>query len=141
MRTAAEAMTHALVQLATENRRPRCGDPVTRDLWTSEKREEREQAASWCVGCPVLHQCHDAAEETGETFGVWGGIDRGDKGGGPQRSHDLPAKRLSGSHGFPQSSRGNVSEPPEAHTPLSERPRGLASVTRKRSAKRKRGAR
>lgn len=49
----AEQLTRALVDLATQGRRPRCGDPVTRDLWTSEDREERQLGASWCA-CPVL---------------------------------------------------------------------------------------
>jgi hypothetical protein len=69
-----QRLTAALVDLAGRGRRPRCGDPVTRDLWTSEDPEERQLAASWCTGCPVLDECHAAG--AGETFGVWAGMDR-----------------------------------------------------------------
>ncbi|MFL6047908.1 MAG: WhiB family transcriptional regulator [Propionibacteriaceae bacterium] len=29
-----------------------------------------------CDHCPVLTVCRDTAEERGETWGVWGGVDR-----------------------------------------------------------------
>ena len=71
--TAAEQLTRALVDLATKGQRPRCGDPATHDYWTSDEQAEREQAASWCVGCPILRECAAAAES--ESFGVWGAVD------------------------------------------------------------------
>lgn len=46
------------------------------DLWLSESAKDRAAAARRCDGCPVLLECSWAAEEEGETFGVWGGRDR-----------------------------------------------------------------
>lgn len=74
--TAAEALTRALVVLATEGRRPRCGEPGGHDLWLSDDADDRAQAARWCVGCAVLTECGAAADEHGERFGVFGGRDR-----------------------------------------------------------------
>ncbi|SDS21639.1 Transcription factor WhiB [Friedmanniella luteola] len=73
---ALEKLTRALVQLASRGDRPRCGDPVTRDYWTSDNNQERKHAAAWCAGCPVLNLCSAAADETSERFGVWAGVDR-----------------------------------------------------------------
>lgn len=74
--TPGDRLTRALVDLATQGRRPRCGDPETHDLWLSDDPEERKQAAAWCAGCPVLTECADAAADAKETFGVWAGVDR-----------------------------------------------------------------
>lgn len=74
--SAREALDRALLDLAADGRRPRCGEPATHHLWTSEKADERARAAALCVGCPVLRQCAHAAEEEHELF-VWGGVDRG----------------------------------------------------------------
>lgn len=30
-----------------------------------------------CVSCPVIRECAAQADEQGETWGVWGGVDRG----------------------------------------------------------------
>lgn len=90
--TPAEQLTRALVDLATQGRRPRCGDPVTRDCWTSEDKRERQLAAGWCTGCPVLLQCRAAAEEMGETFGVWGGLDVGKGGRTPRAAPDQASR-------------------------------------------------
>lgn len=68
-----ERLTRALIDLAT-SQRPRCGDPETHQLWTSEDQADRDQAAGLCTGCPVLQCCADAGQ--GEKFGVWGGHDR-----------------------------------------------------------------
>jgi len=73
--TAAEALTRRLVGLATEGRRPRCGEPGGHE-WLSDDATDRAQAASWCTGCPVLVECGAAADEHGERFGVFGGTDR-----------------------------------------------------------------
>lgn len=73
---ATEALTKALITLVSAGTRPRCGDPDTHDLWTSEHYEDRVVAARWCAGCPVLDACRQAAETNDERFGVWGGIDR-----------------------------------------------------------------
>ncbi len=76
MMTPVDLLTRALVDLATKGQRPRCGDPATHDYWTSDQQAEREQAACWCAGCPVLDECHAAAAANGERFGVWAGVDR-----------------------------------------------------------------
>ena len=74
--TAAEQLTRALVVLATEGRRPRCGEFGGHELWTSDDADDRAQAVRWCAGCRVLLECGAAAAEQGETHGVWGGRDR-----------------------------------------------------------------
>ncbi len=74
--TAAEALTRALVAIADHGRRPRCGEPGGHELWCSDDPDERAQAASWCVACPVLAECGGAADENDEKFGVFGGRDR-----------------------------------------------------------------
>jgi len=74
--TAAEQLTRALVDLATHGRRPRCGEPGGHELWCSDDATDRAQAASWCAGCMVLVECGAAADEHGERFGVWAGVDR-----------------------------------------------------------------
>jgi len=74
--TAAEQLTRRLVDLATQGRRPRCGEPGGHELWTSDDADDRAQAASWCTGCPVLDECAAAADEHDERFGVFGGTDR-----------------------------------------------------------------
>jgi len=71
-----DQLTRALITLAAQGQRPRCGDPETHWLWLSEAAGERAIAAEWCAGCPVLRACGDAAEYRGEQFGVWGGLDR-----------------------------------------------------------------
>ena len=49
--------------------------------WLSENHEVREVAAEACDGCPVAVECLTLAVEGRETFGVWGGIDVGARGG------------------------------------------------------------
>lgn len=48
-----------------------------RDLWFSEKREDRIQAAALCLACPALTACRDFLEDTGGNpgWGVFAGID------------------------------------------------------------------
>lgn len=71
--TPPEQLTRAVLDLVLQGQRPRCSDPVTHELWTSDNREEREQAAAWCQGCPLLEVCAEAG--AGEAWGVWGGVD------------------------------------------------------------------
>lgn len=78
-----ELLTRALVDLATKGQRPRCGDPATHELWVSDQRAERETAAAWCSGCPLLDVC--AAAGAAEVFGVWGGVDRTPRPGRPRK--------------------------------------------------------
>ena len=70
------ALTSALVRLASDGRRPPCGDWGDGNPWVSDDSRERAQAALWCRGCPVLAECGEAAEEADERFGVWAGVDR-----------------------------------------------------------------
>lgn len=76
MNSAADLLHHALVRLASNGRRPRCGEYGGHALWCSDDPAERAQAATWCTGCPVLTECGAAAAETKATFGVWAGVDR-----------------------------------------------------------------
>lgn len=46
------------------------------DDWTADDPTAREAAALACRACPLLTDCHAAAESTGERWGVWAGIDR-----------------------------------------------------------------
>lgn len=66
----------AVLQLAAEGRRPRCGDAGAHEVWLSEKADVRELAVQWCAGCPVLQLCDQAADAGDERFGVWAGVDR-----------------------------------------------------------------
>lgn len=70
------ALTMALVKLASEGARPRCGDWTENNPWLSEDARLRGMAARWCAGCVVLAECDAAAVENRERFGVWGGRDR-----------------------------------------------------------------
>lgn len=74
--TAAEQLTRAMVGLAAQGRRPRCGEPGGHEMWCSDDADDRAQAVRWCTGCPVLAECAAAADEHGEKFGVFGGTDR-----------------------------------------------------------------
>lgn len=73
---AQQELTSALVRLASEGRRPICGDWRDGSPWLSDDRHERAYAAILCQRCPVLSECAASADEAGETFGVWGGTDR-----------------------------------------------------------------
>lgn len=74
--TARDTLDRALLDLAADGRRPRCGEPADHLFWTSEKADERARAAALCDACPVLQECALAAEEEHELF-VWGGVDHG----------------------------------------------------------------
>lgn len=74
--TARDTLDRALLDLAADGRRPRCGEPADHLLWTSESADERARAAALCAGCPVLQPCARAAEEEHELF-VWAGVDYG----------------------------------------------------------------
>ena len=74
--TARDALDRALLDLAGDGRRPRCGEPDDHQLWTSESPDERRRAAQLCARCPLLHPCADAAEEMEERWHVFGGVDR-----------------------------------------------------------------
>jgi hypothetical protein len=73
--TATDLFNRALITLAVRGDRPRCADPITHVMWTSEDQHDRDIAAQWCTGCQVLQLCGDAAEERGEVWSVYGGRD------------------------------------------------------------------
>lgn len=50
-------------------------DPETFFPTGPTKKVHLERAKRICSFCPVQQQCRDWAEETGEAFGVWGGLD------------------------------------------------------------------
>lgn len=90
MTTARERLTLALVQLAATGGRPPCGEYGGHVLWTSEDADDRAVAVQRCQDCPVLAECHQAAEEADERWHVWGGLDRTP----PKRRPGRPAKTI-----------------------------------------------
>ena len=75
--TAAERFTQALIDLRDEGGLPPCTRSVLAyRWWFSDDPTTRAQAAEWCAPCPVLTECAAAADELGERFGVFGGLDR-----------------------------------------------------------------
>lgn len=70
------SLNTALVRLAADGVRPRCGEPGAHQLFLSENPEERSLAATWCAGCPIRCECAEAGAATRANFGVWGGRDR-----------------------------------------------------------------
>jgi hypothetical protein len=73
MSTVHSALQQALEDLAEQGRRVPCH---RRDEWVSDDDEDREYAAAHCSRCPLIPECAAAADETGEMFGVWAGVDR-----------------------------------------------------------------
>lgn len=73
--SARDELDRALLNLAAEGRRPRCGEHADTDLWTSDSIDDRRKAAELCARCPVLNQCAEAAEEQDERWHVFGGKD------------------------------------------------------------------
>ncbi len=45
------------------------------DLWSSTLKDEVRFAKAVCARCPVRAECATVAIETGQDFGVWGGLD------------------------------------------------------------------
>lgn len=71
-----QALTDALLRLAIEGKRPRCGDWNDGNPWLSEDAELRELATGWCAGCSIFAECDEAAKEYRVTFGTFAGRDR-----------------------------------------------------------------
>ena len=71
--TARETLAARLAELAEQGVLPVCAG---RDAWISEDADQRDLAALLCLGCPVITECADAADETREAFGTWAGVDR-----------------------------------------------------------------
>ena len=83
--TAYEALANALAEALSARLRVPC---IKSEQWTSEDPHERVQAALACDGCPMLTLCAAAADENGEVWGVWGGVDRG------RTAHAGPIRRI-----------------------------------------------
>ncbi len=77
MTAAAEVLGRALLELAERHLTTPC-QGRHRDRWTSDDATQRAWAAAVCVGlsCQLLEECGLAADEQGERFGVWAGVDR-----------------------------------------------------------------
>lgn len=84
---ATEALDQALANLADHGQRTPCQTEPGRSYWLSESRDERELAAGWCEGCPVLDLCGEAADIRSEAFGVWAGTDRSPRPAGRPASN------------------------------------------------------
>lgn len=70
-----QALTDALLRMADDGQRPRCGDWNEDNPWLADDPGLRAMAARWCEGCPVLAECDQAAKEMKASHGVWGGRD------------------------------------------------------------------
>lgn len=73
---ASEELTRLLVNLAAAGGSVPCGEYGNHEQWTSDHLEDRQQAVGRCQSCPVLSVCAAAADESGEQWHVWGGVDR-----------------------------------------------------------------
>jgi hypothetical protein len=76
MKTATDQLNLALINMAVRGERPRCADPITHEMWTSDDQADRDIAVLWCDGCVVLELCGNAADERSEKWQVFGGVDR-----------------------------------------------------------------
>ena len=74
--TAAERLRETLADAVARGDSWPCQDD---DGWTSEDHAERVEAARRCTPCPVTSLCAAAALEDPPTWGVWSGVDYGDK--------------------------------------------------------------
>lgn len=45
----------------------------------ADEEEDRKEALAHCQDCPIRLQCLREAMETGELFGVWGGVDESER--------------------------------------------------------------
>lgn len=77
-RTPSERFDLAAKAALAQGRLVPCGNPRVCGYWTSDDREEREQAERLCRLCPsaVFDACHDLAEDNRERHHVWAGRDR-----------------------------------------------------------------
>lgn len=73
--TAQELLAVALARMVDDGGSTPCAAAGDR-LWLSDRAGDREAAVRLCNGCPVFAECGEAADEVGESFGVWGGRDR-----------------------------------------------------------------
>jgi hypothetical protein len=85
---AGDALTRALIDLASRGGRPRCGDSETSYLWLSDHDSDRKQAAIMCRGCPVFDPCDEVGQH--QRFGTWAGADRTRAPGKKAATNDQP---------------------------------------------------
>jgi len=74
--TASERLREALADAVARGDSWPCRDD---DAWTSEDYAERAEAARRCTGCSVSSLCRAAALEDPPTWGIWFGVDFGDR--------------------------------------------------------------
>lgn len=75
----------------------RPGSGINPDLFFPDPtdRDTRRRAAAICHTCPVEDDCLDAADHTGERYGIWGGLTRDIHTGESSRMGPGPAKAVS----------------------------------------------
>lgn len=71
--TAHQDLIEGLRDALAEGLRVPCAES---EGWVSDIPAQRAVAALLCTGCPVMAECRAAADESGERFGVWAGVDR-----------------------------------------------------------------
>lgn len=74
------ALDDALASAADAGHWPRC-HTFDSELWFGPP-QQRERAVELCQDCPLLDPCGAYAVAAGETWGVWGGLDREHKRSG-----------------------------------------------------------
>lgn len=72
--TAGERLSVALEAAQDRGDRVPCAG---RGEWVSESAQDRAEAVAACRPCPVTSLCAAAADENGEKWRVWAGVDRG----------------------------------------------------------------
>lgn len=55
--------------------RPSCEGHPEPDLWFSSSSKSLARARDVCSSCPVRRRCQQLAQQNGEEWGVWGGVD------------------------------------------------------------------
>lgn len=47
---------------------------LDQNLWFTDTAQARRQARHICQSCPVRHECIQLALDTGQEYGMWGGL-------------------------------------------------------------------
>ncbi len=77
------------------------------ELWTSDNRASRREAAEACASCPIKAECYAGALERREFWGVWGGVDFS-KGGDRPKYDDCRRGPKPIAHGTPGGYRSHM---------------------------------
>jgi hypothetical protein len=56
-----------------------CRSSTTPDQWFSNNRGQQAAAKQICSGCPVRDLCLSYAFQHGDVWGIWGGMNQGDR--------------------------------------------------------------